>query len=565
MKKNIAKILMLSLFILPLATLPAAAQTTVTTPNWNVAANYVIALNLQGTTYPHDMSLTQDSSGNLTGNGGSPAGGPYAYTWVVTSGSVVGNTMSFSANYTSSTDAVTPQTTMLASGTIATDGSISGTWSDNYQGGARSGTWSTTSGHALALGTLSAQDFGVMNVSDVMGYTAGFGLTDTDFTGATSIVTRLYSGATLLQTDTATNPSMFSGFTQFSSPFDVFGTFNYVTDGYWTNARGTEYGQTLIPTKVVATVTLANGKVVTAENSTLTGDPTTIFPPVVVATSTPTVTIENYINGVRATASSGQGLAFPMTESYVIGGVAGTSTYTLSPTGINSSNAYEAVTSPLDASSSYTTNEITGGSVVGVTCATGTPFSLQGYSTGATLAAAASSSVSMTMPSFASLSGNEFVIVQNVSCAGNSSSTGGIGGIVVSGNGVLNVDSVTVSRSTSTADGTFADGWQYIFHITAPTNEPHLSMSFADWVNAANASSVIPVANDIEISSPQADNGGAEILLTGENSYSAPLNMVTDLDQAVSGRQVDVTVNVAIPVGAATGAYTTSYGVQTNP
>jgi len=473
--------------------------------------------------------------------------------------------MSFSADYTTSTDAVNPQTTMAASGTIATDGSMSGTWSDNYQGGARSGTWATTSGNAVALGTLSAQDFGVMNQSDVKGYTAGFGLTDADFTGATSIVTQLYASTTLLQTDTATDPSLFSGLTQFSSPFDVFGTFNYVTDGYWTNVRGTEYGTTLTPTKVVATVTLANGKVVTAENINLTGDPTTIFPPVVVTTSTPTVTIENYINGNQATASSGQSLAFPMTESYVIGGVAATSTYTLSPTGINSSNAYEAITSPLDASSSYATNEVTGGSVVGATCATGTPFALAGYSTGATLVAAASASVSTTVPSFASLSGDEFVIVHNVSCAGNSSSTGGIQGTVVGSDGILKVDSITVTRSTSTADGSFADGWQYVFHITAPTDETHLSMSFANWINTANASSVIPVANDMEVSSSQADNAGAEILLTAANSYSAALNMVTDLDPAVSGRQVDVTVNVAIPVGSATGAYTTSYGVQTNP
>jgi hypothetical protein len=564
MKKNIATMLMLSFLMLPLAAaLPAMATTaTVTAPNWNITGSYVMAMNLQSTNYPHDMVLAQDSSGNLTGNGGSPAGGSYAYTWVITSGSVVGNTMSFSADYTTSTDAVNPQTTMVASGTIAADGSISGTWSDNYQGGARSGTWSTTSGNAVALGTLSAQDFGVMNVSDVMGYTAGFGLTDASFAGATSIVTQLYSGDTLLQTDTATNPSMFSGFTQFSSPFDVFGTFDYATDAYWTNVRGLEYGQTLTPTKVVATVTLANGKIVTAENTNLTGDPTTIFP--VVATSTPTVTIENYINGAQATASSAQGLAFPMTESYTIGGIAGVSAYTLSPTGINTPNAYEAITSPLDASSSYTTNEIIGGSVVG-TCASGTPFALAGYSTGATLAAAASSSISTTMPSFTSLSGNEFVIVQNVACVGNSSSTGGIGGTVISSNGVLKVTSITVTKSTSTADGLFADGWQYVFHITAPTSESLLSMSFADWINTANASSVIPVANDMEIASPQANNAGAEILLTAANNYSAPLTMVTDLDPTTSGRQVDVMVNVAVPVGTATGAYTTSYGVQTNP
>lgn len=555
---------MLSLLILPLAaSLPAVASAT-TTLNWNVTGSYVVALNYQGANYPHDMVLAQDDMGALTGNGGSPAGGPYAYTWVITSGSVTGDTISFSADYTSSTDAVVPQTTMLASGTIATDGSMSGTWSDNYQGGARSGTWSTTSGNAVLPGTLSAQDFGVMTQSGVAGYTAGFGLASATFAGAQSVVMQLYSGSTLLQTNTATaKVGVDITGTDISSPFDVFGTFDYAADGYWTNVRGTEYGQTLIPTKVVATVTLANGKVVTAENTNLTGDPTTIFP--VVGTSTPTVTIENYINGAQATASSAQGLAFPMTESYTIAGVAGVSAYTLSPTGINSTNAYEAITSPLDASSSYTTNEITGGSAVGAVCASGTPFALTGYSTGATLAAAASSSVSTTTPSFASLSGNEFVIVQNVACNGNSSSTGGIGGIVVSSNGILHVDSITTTKSTSTADGAFADGWQYIFHITTPTSESKLSMSFADWINTANASSVIPVANDIEIASPQANNAGAEILLTAANSYSAPLTMVSDLDPTTSGRQVDVTVNVAIPVGTATGAYTTSYGLQTNP
>ncbi|MDD5068763.1 MAG: hypothetical protein PHN89_04165, partial [Candidatus Pacebacteria bacterium] len=41
-------------------------------------------------------------------------------------------------------------------------------------------------------------------------------------------------------------------------------------------------------TRVVATVTLENGKVVTAENKNLTGDPTTIFPPTPTPTPTPT-------------------------------------------------------------------------------------------------------------------------------------------------------------------------------------------------------------------------------------------------------------------------------------
>lgn len=154
------------------------------------------------------------------------------------------------------------------------------------------GTWypgeilSFTTAPAPLLGTLSAEDFGVVNYDTglgiLKGYTAGFGVADNTFASTTSVVVKLYAaGDVLLQTNTAILPKFNADITgtQFSSPFDVSGTFNYVTDGYWTNVRESEYGQSVSAVKVVATVTLANGKIVTAENTNLTGDPTTIFPP----------------------------------------------------------------------------------------------------------------------------------------------------------------------------------------------------------------------------------------------------------------------------------------------
>jgi hypothetical protein len=255
------------------------------TPNWNTSGTYVVAFNYLGSDYAHDVSLTQDANGNLTGNGGSPVGAN-VYTWAITSGTVSADSIDFYANYTATPDAVTPQTVMHVSGAVALDGSMSGTWSDNYQGGSRSGTWATTSGHALALaGTLAAEDFGVVNYDTglgvIKGYSAGFGLTGATFASSTSVVVNLYgAGNQLLQTNTAILPKFNADITgtQFSTPFDVSGAFNYATDGYWTNVRQTEYGQSIPATRVVATVTLANGKVVTAENTVVTGDPTTIFP-----------------------------------------------------------------------------------------------------------------------------------------------------------------------------------------------------------------------------------------------------------------------------------------------
>ena len=215
-------------------------------PNWNVTGNYVVDMKYNDTDNLHDVSLIQDGSGNLTGSGGSPSGAN-TYTWALTSGTVSGDSVTVVANYTATADAVTPQTVLNLTGTIASDGTLSGTWSDNYQAGTRTGTFSTTKGAAVSMvqsSTLSAQDFGVMDVSNVKGYTAGFGLTGATLTGATSVVTQLYSGTTLLQTDTAMIPKFNADITgvQFSSPFDVFGTFNYSTDGYWTNVRASEYG-----------------------------------------------------------------------------------------------------------------------------------------------------------------------------------------------------------------------------------------------------------------------------------------------------------------------------------
>ncbi len=271
----------------------AAPEASAAAPEWDVSGSYVANFNYLGSDYAHDITLSQDGSGTLTGSGGSPAGGN-VYTWVITSGSVSGSAVDFYADYTATPDAVTPQTTMHVVGTVDTDGTIAGTWSDNYQGGARSGTWATASGTADELdASLAAEDFGVVNYDTglgmLKGYSAGFGLTNATFENVQSVVVKLYAGATLLQTNTATAKlgDEITG-AQISSPFDVSGTFDYATDGYWTNVREAQYGQSVGATRVVATVTLENGDVVTAENTNLTGDPATIYPVTPPPTTAPT-------------------------------------------------------------------------------------------------------------------------------------------------------------------------------------------------------------------------------------------------------------------------------------
>ena len=117
-----------------------------TAPNWDASGNWVFDQQLSGTDNPVDVTLSQDGSGNLTGNGTSGT-----YAWTIDSGSVSGDAITFTAHYTATADAVNPLTVMTVNGTFAADGTITGTWSDNYNGGSRSGAWTTTSGQATAI------------------------------------------------------------------------------------------------------------------------------------------------------------------------------------------------------------------------------------------------------------------------------------------------------------------------------------------------------------------------------------------------------------------------------
>jgi len=145
-------------------------------------------------------------------------------------------------------------------------------------------------------------------------------------------------------------------------------------------------------------------------------DPAVTPPP-----AAPQVHIFKYVDNVPATASNTNSAVFPMLASWVSTGPNGTATnvpFTLSPTGWGSTDAaYEASYVGGVAGDSYATNEVTGGPVVGTSCAGGTPFVLAGYSTGDTLQAAFTNASSTASPNFSDLQKDEYVIVWNKSCA----------------------------------------------------------------------------------------------------------------------------------------------------
>ena len=83
----------------------------------------------------------------------------------IDSGSVIGNAISIVAHYTADVTAI-----LTLDGTIAPDGSMSGTWLDTWGALNRTGTWSSTSGAAVE--TYSSTSWpGLFNASAVPTFT----------------------------------------------------------------------------------------------------------------------------------------------------------------------------------------------------------------------------------------------------------------------------------------------------------------------------------------------------------------------------------------------------------
>jgi len=128
---------------------------------------------------------------------------------------------------------------------------------------------------------------------------------------------------------------------------------------------------------------------------------------------------------------------------------------------------------------------------------------------------------------------------------------------------VTGVDTIT---SVAIANGVFTDGWKWVLHLTVPDTEDAFRMKFGDFLNAA-ASSTIPIANNIRMFSPQSSNAIDEnsAITETNNNYGGWMTLTGDTSSTTAGRQIDVTIEMRVPSGTASGTYTTSFGAQSVP
>lgn len=112
---------------------------------WNVEGDWVIRV-YYGKTYDHDFTFSAvQNGGTFTGTGGYPAGGPPYSIVEVVNGTVSGNIIKFHSVYVDSSTGLPTGYYWDAVGTIAPNGTMSGTWTSST---GQSGNWESISGAA---------------------------------------------------------------------------------------------------------------------------------------------------------------------------------------------------------------------------------------------------------------------------------------------------------------------------------------------------------------------------------------------------------------------------------
>jgi hypothetical protein len=434
--------------------------TSAATPNWMLNDSASIDFSCGGS-YVHSVdTASQDVNGNITGTGHYDA--DTSITWSLT-GTVSGDSVNLTVDY-DNYDA--PAGLYNLTGTVAGDGSASGT-SDNNCTSFTMPAGSFTA-NVTAPTVQPCEEYTDVITTDL----STWDFTQTRATGHYELV----DGGLHIWTQGATTTDKVAGYYVASFPLSGLGDETIAESFEYDGTLGIDPGLQLVmdfdgngtPEGILVGETIYGGTDWWLTDSTVLPSPGTapqtgggfgsgrhgtinewlsIYPDAQVAAlgfslgsgvhgdgvinritlgcvnytfdlpPTYTVTINKYIDGTQATATTANNAAFPMVATWQTSNIgSGTGNYVLGPVGHNSANSYEAVTSEMNQGANYTTNEITGGSVVSATCNGTAPFALVGYTTGDTLAAAQAGTPSATVPAFTNLQGNKFVIVWNKTC-----------------------------------------------------------------------------------------------------------------------------------------------------
>ncbi|OGY96433.1 MAG: hypothetical protein A2122_02970 [Candidatus Liptonbacteria bacterium GWB1_49_6] len=143
----------------------------------------------------------------------------------------------------------------------------------------------------------------------------------------------------------------------------------------------------------------------------------------------------------------------------------------------------------------------------------------------------------------------------------------GNGGGVSAADAVLEVTKIFAVQALATADGTFNNGWRWIFDVTVPTKETILKMKFSDWTSGSNNIAAADNLRFYSVQSSSAYDTDHAITVTAADNYGDEMGLISasDLDPTQAGRQIQITIEVKIPVNSAGGSYSANYGIFSAP
>ena len=139
---------------------------------------------------------------------------------------------------------------------------------------------------------------------------------------------------------------------------------------------------------------------------------------------------------------------------------------------------------------------------------------------------------------------------------------------VKAADGVLSVNSISVVKGSAIANTLYVDGWQWLFDITLPANEPTLRMRFSDWFNGT---STIASGDNMRYYSQYSINASTSLsaaLISGASSTYGDILIFatsTDLDLLTDGIQTRVMVEAKVPLGSSGSNYHSTYGLKSLP
>lgn len=122
----------------------------------------------------------------------------------------------------------------------------------------------------------------------------------------------------------------------------------------------------------------------------------------------------------------------------------------------------------------------------------------------------------------------------------------------------ISIDNITMTKSSARANNEYADGWAWDFNITVwDLTETSLKMKFEQWTGGAS----LDAGANMQFSV----NGVDWVDIADNDTYSAlgaDISMI-DEDLSTAGRQVNIQVQMKVPVGTLAGFYNSNYGILT--